>query len=128
LTVAMIVFVLYMRYKEKRVMKKGQLVLMYAVTGFLCLCKVVYMPFCLFLFLIPKERFRNKKNYWLHVSMPVPAHVLHKVLGTGDERGAVVAYQVVAALAVVITYSARAGIFRGQAVYTAPDQDGRWHR
>ena len=21
-----------------------------------------------------------------------------------------------------------AGIFRGQAVYTAPDQDGRWHR
>ena len=68
LTVAMIVFVLYMRYKEKRVMKKGQLVLMYAVTGFLCLCKVVYMPFCLFLFLIPKERFRNKKNYWLHVA------------------------------------------------------------
>ena len=49
-------------------MKKGQLVLMYAVTGFLCLCKVVYMPFCLFLFLIPKERFRNKKNYWLHVA------------------------------------------------------------
>lgn len=68
LTVAMIVFVLYMRYKEKRVMKKGQLVLMYAVTGFLCLCKVVYMPFCLFLFLIPKERFRKKKNYWLHVA------------------------------------------------------------
>ena len=38
------------------------------MTGFLCLCKVVYMPFCLFLFLIPKERFRNKKNYWLHVA------------------------------------------------------------
>lgn len=67
LTVAMVAFVLYMRYKETRVMKKRQLVLMYVLTGFLCLCKVVYMPFCLLLFLIPVERFRNKKSYWFHV-------------------------------------------------------------
>lgn len=67
LTVAMVVFVMYMRYKEKGVMRKSQLVLMYVVTGFLCLCKVVYMPFCLLLFLIPRERFRSKKNYWAHV-------------------------------------------------------------
>lgn len=67
LTVAMVVFVLYMRYKEKRVMNRKQLVLMYMLTGFLCLCKVVYMPFCLLLFLIPKERFGNRKKYWCHV-------------------------------------------------------------
>ena len=67
LTVAMVVFVLYMRYREKKVMRKWQLGLMYILTGFLCLCKVVYMPFCLLLFLIPKERFRSRKNYWFHV-------------------------------------------------------------
>lgn len=48
-------------------MRKWQLGLMYILTGFLCLCKVVYMPFCLLLFLIPKERFRSRKNYWFHV-------------------------------------------------------------
>ena len=67
LTVAMVVFVLYMRYSKKKVMRKWQLGLMYILTGFLCLCKVVYMPFCLLLFLIPKERFRSRKNYWFHV-------------------------------------------------------------
>ena len=41
LTVAMVVFVLYMRYREKKVMRKWQLGLMYILTGFLCLCKVV---------------------------------------------------------------------------------------
>jgi len=67
LTVAMVGFVLYMRYSKKKVMRKWQLGLMYILTGFLCLCKVVYMPFCLLLFLIPKERFRSRKNYWFHV-------------------------------------------------------------
>ena len=67
LTVALTVFVLYMRYSEKGIIKKGQLILLYVLTGFLCLCKVVYMPFCLFLFLIPKERFKSRKNYWFHV-------------------------------------------------------------
>ena len=39
----------------------------------------------------------------------LPAHILHEILGTGDERGAVVANQIVAALAVVIAYPAREG-------------------
>lgn len=67
LTVALAAFVLAMRYNEKGVMQKRQLACMYALTGFLCLCKVVYMPFCLLLFLIPKERFKSRKNYWFHV-------------------------------------------------------------
>lgn len=67
LSVAMVVFVLYMRYTWKGIMKKKHLLLMYVLTGFLCLCKIVYMPLCLLLFLIPQERFRSKKNYWLHV-------------------------------------------------------------
>ena len=48
-------------------MSVRQLIRMYVLTGFLCLCKVVYMPFCLLLFLIPKERFKSRKNYWFHV-------------------------------------------------------------
>ena len=67
LTVALAAFVLAMRYKQKEVMCVRQLIWMYVLTGFLCLCKVVYMPFCLLLFLIPKERFRSRKNYWFHV-------------------------------------------------------------
>ena len=67
LTVALAAFVLAMRYKQKEVMSVRQLIWMYVLTGFLCLCKVVYMPFCLLLFLIPKERFRSRKNYWFHV-------------------------------------------------------------
>ena len=67
LTVALAAFVLAMRYKQKEVMSRRQLIWMYVLTGFLCLCKVVYMPFCLLLFLIPKERFKSRKNYWFHV-------------------------------------------------------------
>ena len=67
LTVALASFVLAMRYKQKEVMSRRQLIWMYVLTGFLCLCKVVYMPFCLLLFLIPKERFKSRKNYWFHV-------------------------------------------------------------
>ena len=67
LTVALAAFVLAMRYKQKEVMSRRQLIWMYVLAGFLCLCKVVYMPFCLLLFLIPKERFKSRKNYWFHV-------------------------------------------------------------
>lgn len=67
LVVAMTVFALYMRYGEKGIIKRGQLILLYVLTGFLSLCKVVYMPFCLFLFLIPRKRFKSRKNYWSHV-------------------------------------------------------------
>ncbi len=45
----------------------------------------------------------------IRVGIILPAHILHEILGSGDERGAVVAYQVVAALAVVVAYPAREG-------------------
>lgn len=64
---ALLAFVLYMRYGQKKCMNKKQFALMYILTGLLCLCKVVYVPICLFLFLIPKERFRNEKKYRMHI-------------------------------------------------------------
>ena len=63
LTVALAAFVLAMRYKQKEVMSRRQLIWMYVLTGFLCLCKVVYMPFCLLLFLIPKDKEFKLRDY-----------------------------------------------------------------
>lgn len=65
---ALTAFVLYMRYDAKEKMTKKQRVLLYVIPFVLSMCKIVYLPLCLLLFLIPKERFSSKKDYWLSVA------------------------------------------------------------
>ena len=67
LSFALIAFVLYMRYERQCKMESFQIVIMYILGILLSLYKIVYLPFCLLFFLIPKEKFKSNKNYIIHV-------------------------------------------------------------
>lgn len=64
--IALTSFVLYFRYGTKEVMKKSQLVFLAVLAILLSLCKIVYLPLCLLLFFIPKERFGSKKKKYIY--------------------------------------------------------------
>lgn len=66
LTCALLSFVLYMRYTKTEAMGKRHYVMLYLLCVLLGLYKIVYLPFCLFPFLIPKERFGGKRQYLTH--------------------------------------------------------------
>lgn len=66
LTMAFMAYVLHLRYTQKTVMSKRQLALLYVMAIAISLYKIVYIPFCMLPFLIPKERFGGKKQFIIH--------------------------------------------------------------
>lgn len=66
LTVLMVAFVFNI-YAKREKMNKKKLILMYLLIIGISLYKIVYVPFCLLLFIIPKESFLSKVNYYKHV-------------------------------------------------------------
>lgn len=61
--VFLLTFILYQRYTAKRELNRKEYLLIYLFVFLLCQCKIVYLPLCLLLFLIPKERFGTTKKY-----------------------------------------------------------------
>lgn len=59
----LLTFILYQRYTAKRELNRKEYLLIYLFVFLLCQCKIVYLPLCLLLFLIPKERFGTTKKY-----------------------------------------------------------------
>lgn len=62
MSVAIVSFTLYMIYIKKDSMNKLQIAMMCVISIVLSMCKIVYLPLCLILFLIPKERFGTLKK------------------------------------------------------------------
>ena len=60
-------YVLNLIYSKNSVEKKD-----YVVISLLCLmislCKIVYLPLCLFIMLIPKDKFKNTKIKWIFIT------------------------------------------------------------
>ncbi len=52
---------------DRHIFNAAEIVLMYIVTLLFSLSKTAYTPLCLLLFLIPRECFGKKRNYWLNV-------------------------------------------------------------
>ena len=76
--------VLRLRYDEKAYAKKGYLVALYIIPFLLGQFKIVYVAFCLLLFLIPMDKFESKKSYFTHATAiglltVVPALVWFKI-------------------------------------------------
>lgn len=67
LCMAMTAFVLNQRIRRNEKMRRRHYLIMYILVFLLCQCKVVYLPICLLLFLIPWQRFGNKKAYFLNI-------------------------------------------------------------
>lgn len=68
MVIVFLTVVMYLRFGPQGRLKKRQILLLYIMTPLLCLCKIVYAPVCLLLFLIPRERFGTKKQYAVHVA------------------------------------------------------------
>lgn len=60
--------VLRLRYDPKAYAKKGYLAAIYIIPFLLGQFKIVYVTFCLLLFLIPMEKFESRKNYLIHAT------------------------------------------------------------
>lgn len=61
---ALISFVLYLRYrKEEYILGWKEYVILYALLFYVASCKIVYVPLCLLVCLIPAKRFGNRRNY-----------------------------------------------------------------
>lgn len=60
--------VLRLRYDQNAYAEKGYLVSLYMVSFLLGQYKIVYVAFCLLLFLIPVKKFKGTKKYIIHAS------------------------------------------------------------
>lgn len=64
-SVALIAFILYLKNGTNQKMRKKHYVILSLLMVALSLCKIVYLPLCFLIFLIPKERFSSKKQKYL---------------------------------------------------------------
>ena len=60
--------VLRLRYDPKAYAKKWYLAAIYIIPFLLGQFKIVYVAFCLLLFLIPMDKFESKKSYFIHAT------------------------------------------------------------
>ena len=60
--------VLRLRYDPKAYAKKGYLVAIYIIPFLLGQFKIVYVAFCILLFLIPMDKFESKKRYFINAT------------------------------------------------------------
>lgn len=58
----LISYVLNLKYNYKGKIEKKQIMILSALSIVLSLCKIVYLPICLILFLIPTKKFKSPKN------------------------------------------------------------------
>ena len=66
-TVLIIAYTLWHKYVKDGKMNKRETACLYLILLFSASCKIVYVPFVLMAFIIPVERFENKKKYAFHI-------------------------------------------------------------
>lgn len=66
LSMFMVAYTMYLCRQEAEKLKIKQIIVLYVVAIYISLLKIVYLPFCLVYFLIPSERFGDKKYKIFH--------------------------------------------------------------
>lgn len=66
---ALMAAILDIRYRQKEVLSRRQIVWLGFLSVVMALCKIVYLPICLLLFAIPKERFTSKKQKYVSIGI-----------------------------------------------------------
>ncbi len=61
-------YVLHLQYAAQGTLTARQIVPLYGLVFFLSQCKIVYLPVCLFFFVIAPARFGSKKRYFAHLA------------------------------------------------------------
>ncbi len=67
-TVLLISYVLWLRYRKQGEMTKKEKLLLYLLLLFTASCKIVYVPFVLMAFAVPPEKLGDRKQYKFHIS------------------------------------------------------------
>lgn len=66
-SIALISFILYFRNGPEKALQKKHFIILSALLIALSLCKIVYLPLCFLIFLIPTKCFQSKKQKYLFV-------------------------------------------------------------
>lgn len=64
--IALVSFILWTRKEKNEKLKNKHLIILAVLTTALSLCKIVYLPLCFLIFLIPDECFNSKKQKYLY--------------------------------------------------------------
>ena len=67
-TVLLISYVLWLRYRKQGEMTKKEKLLLYLLLLFTASCKIVYVPFVLMAFAVPPEKLGDRKQYRFHIA------------------------------------------------------------
>lgn len=67
--IAFVSFILWTRENKNRKLEKKHLICLAILTMVLSLCKIVYLPLCFLIFLIPEECFISKKQKYIYCSI-----------------------------------------------------------
>ena len=68
-TFLFISYILYLKYNDKSKVEKKHMIIISLVAIIMSICKIVYLPICLLIFLIPKQKFRNKNQKFIWIGM-----------------------------------------------------------
>ncbi len=63
--------ILHFKYTKIDILNKKQLLLLSLLAIFLSLCKIVYLPLCLLLFLLPNKCFKSKKHKYIYTILTI---------------------------------------------------------
>lgn len=64
LAVAFTAYVLYLKYTYQDVITRKQILVLLAFMLIIGLCKVVFLPICFLIFILPQERFKNRNLFF----------------------------------------------------------------
>ncbi len=67
-SVLLIAYTLWLRYEKQGEMNKKEKAWIYLLLLFCASCKIVYVPFTLMAFAVPRERFGDKKKHAFHIA------------------------------------------------------------
>ncbi|MCR5234622.1 MAG: DUF2142 domain-containing protein [Lachnospiraceae bacterium] len=79
-TLLVIAYCLWLRYEKSNTMNRREIVYLYLLLALVASCKIVYAPFVLMAFIIPVDRFGDRKRYLVHL---ICAGVMIFVLAVG---------------------------------------------
>lgn len=93
LSAFLISYVLYLKSKKEEKLQKKNIIVLTLSSIVLSLCKIIYLPICFIILLIPKEKFKSvKKKYLILLSIILSAVIINllwlsyssKMLPAGD--------------------------------------------
>ena len=69
LGIYMISSVLHLAYDKKKLLKTGEIILLYVMAMVMGFCKIVYLPLMLLYLIIPDDRFGSKRKKMIHLGI-----------------------------------------------------------